>query len=1096
MKKKWIWMAATAAVAALSALTAVAPYAWPGESARLMALWKGLDTASWNPYPVARLFAALSGYGNIAGALALIVSAVAIFAVTGGFVKSCVRRGSTVHDAAAAGNIAGAFAALAFVFAPGTIDAATHLEPALIDGMCALLIAWLFRIHKRLPPKARMLPAAVAGFATGAAMADTCFFAALVPFYIAAAWIADKRAEGKGYTAALVFVAAATIAIFTYATGAVGSFDEYVKHQKDILNAATAMRGWVVIPLFALAPFVAATFAGANAFRQDRGIVDLSFHAMLAFASILAIATPLSPSAVLAPAGVFPVLSTIAAACTAGYTVAYWWTATRLSHTADANAKKPASRAMTNAAKCMGWAAGGGLAAILAFSATVNRCFSFDASKGAFADEVARRIVAALDGRDWMVTDGTIDSHILLEADKAGKKVHLVNLVRESDDAYIASLADAVESEKLGGAACGELAELLRKYNGSGLARQKLVPFIQKWFGGDRDVAKKAAVFGAPDLWLYARVEPVPEQIFFGGDKSKAFEWKDFSEFDALLAAPSKGWGSHTLYDFRSARSMTMLDRRRLGLRRHMGFLATDAGYALQEKGRKLQIAGNEQEAQKLYGRAFDIYELVLGTIDADNLSAIFNELELIACGCAKARPKTKALNAKLQKIKEDENWRYSMGDIGLLYGYICNTDIMMRYGLSLLRSTGRQGEGLNQIKRALQFVPEEDRKAAELRLLAGYYAAGREKEKARKMYFDALAENADNREALLGLARLALMDGDTAKAEEYLKRATAGDDARAMRIPLATLHLVKNELDEAKALLVQATDENPSDIDAWSMYIAVNLRMIAALEKSADATAAAAKKQLETEIDTLALPAIQKHAGGPNDFRLQSAKAMVLMSRGGEQNIREARDAFIVAAKSRPDVAATSDMILDLDIRLNDTEDAERQARETLAKDKTDPLANYVMGSLALQKDRMEEAEAHLRLASDCAKPVPLALNDLAETLRRTKKLGEAEKYARRAVEAAPGLYVAWETLGSILLDAGKDAGEAEKCIQKACDMSRDPKGEVADIRMLMTLARVQIKNGSKLKAKSNLGLVRKRVNELTEFERREFEELLKSAK
>ena len=99
-------------------------------------------------------------------------------------------------------------------------------------------------------------------------------------------------------------------------------------------------------------------------------------------------------------------------------------------------------------------------------------------------------------------------------------------------------------------------------------------------------------------------------------------------------------------------------------------------------------------------------------------------------------------------------------------------------------------------------------------------------------------------------------------------------------------------------------------------------------------------------------------------------------------------------------------------------------------------------------------------------------------------------------AVETAPTLYVAWETLGSILMDAGKSLDEAEKCVQKACDLSKDSNGRPADVRMVIALARIQIKRGDILRAKVTLRSVQSRANELSEYEKREFEELRKSAK
>ena len=239
----------------------------------------------------------------------------------------------------------------------------------------------------------------------------------------------------------------------------------------------------------------------------------------------------------------------------------------------------------------------------------------------------------------------------------------------------------------------------------------------------------------------------------------------------------------------------------------------------------------------------------------------------------------------------------------------------------------------------------------------------------------------------------------------------------------------------------------------------------------------------------------MEKNAKDANDYNIQSTRAFLMLRQGNEKR-KAARDMFAAAIKSRPDVQATQDIVLGLDISLNDTVDAEYHAKEVLRRNRKAPLANYVMGSLALQKGKNEEAEMYLRRACETTRPVVLAQNDLAEVLRRTKRFEEAERYARLAVRTAPELYVAWETLGAILLDANGDLNEAEQCIVKACELSKSESGKEADVRMLVSLARVQIAKGDRQRANMTLRKVKGRVKELSDFERGEFEELSKSVR
>ena len=192
----------------------------------------------------------------------------------------------------------------------------------------------------------------------------------------------------------------------------------------------------------------------------------------------------------------------------------------------------------------------------------------------------------------------------------------------------------------------------------------------------------------------------------------------------------------------------------------------------------------------------------------------------------------------------------------------------------------------------------------------------------------------------------------------------------------------------------------------------------------------------------------------------------------------------------SRP-VVAVGGMVLDLDYRLLDREGAERHALEILRMDETHVFANWVMGSIRMQEGKLPQAERYLRAAAQAAHPLPAAQNDLAELLRRNKNLVEAEDIARAATKSAPELYVVWETLSATLLDRGKDLDEAERCILKAIDLA----GGKDDLRMQLTLARVQLAKKDVVKARATLRGVSKRRDELEDRDRAVFDELQKTA-
>lgn len=1096
----WAIAAGIALLAAVSFLPAVAGYVFPGRSARLVSGWLGASTLAFGEYPLMALFVKPFGCSNVLAALFGAVAAVTLYHLVAFFLYGRIGGEYTKSDAYATSRIGGAVAAFVFLFAPAVIVSSTHLEPSLFDAAWALVSLAIVMPFARLPRKTAWLAPCAMGVMAGMGVADTVVFIALLPLYVGFVWAVGKLRGGKGYGAAALFLLFFFIAVFAWSVRAVGDFGEYWAAQKLIFRSWNYTPGSYLVALFAIAPFVISLFSSAKAFGSERNLVNWTFHTLFTVVSILAVATALSPSAVLLPTGVPPVLTTAFAAATAGYLMAYWWGQTRavvvVNESIDTSA---AAKAMAAKSRRVGIVAGSVFAVVLAVSALINRFAAVDAESGAFADAVADMIVADMGERSWIVTDGVLDDHLLLAARRAGKKLHVISLVRENDTPYIDALADAVAAGKICGDETDVLVDILRRHRG--LHRMRLVPFIQKWFSTDPGIASKAVVFGAPDLWFYSNAEPVPELLFYGADPSRKGDWSRWKELSAILHAP-KGWGSYSLQlpPGKGDAGLDAVERMRLDLRRHVGFVATNCGYAFQERGRKLQGEGKTAEAKEFYNKAFEMYELVLGEIDPDNVVALVNEVELANSGTQKALAKVKQLTAALKAMSEDENRRYTMGDLSLLYGYVCNPELIFKRGLSLFLKSARPGEGMNQLRRALEFVAAEDRASVELRVMAALYAQGsaEDKLKARAIYDSALTRDATNREALSGLARLEMLEGNNAKAIEYLEKAVAlGGSEPADLMNAATLKILKDDFIGAKALLRKVTDGDSSNVAAWTLLASVVFRQLDALTGVAEgADKANMKAALEAELESEIIPAMERQTAGEQDYRVYAIKAYMLLRKGGEENMKAARDAFSVASSLRPDIAATSDIVLGLDIQLNDQEDAERRAAKVLDTNNDDPMANYVMGSIALRNEDLASAERHLRRAVACQNPSPMALNDLAEVLRRKKNFDEAEKFARRATEVAPNIYVVWETLGSTLMDAGKSFDEAEACVQKACDLSRAADGKVADVRMLISLARVQIKRGELVKGKLTLRSVVGRLGELTEFEKREFEELRKSVK
>ncbi len=1047
MKKlDWAIAAAAGAVAGLIYSLNVAQYAFPGESARLITLWAGLDSASVNPHPLMGLFARLLGGGNALSAVCGAVAVALVFLIVCRFTRAMLEDSAVEAGVDSTSRLAGLVAATVFMFTPAVMRGASCLSPEMFDTAWMLMALALVLLYATSPRTlAAWLCPPVVGIACGLALADS--LATLPATLVLAALIIPSALRRGGNPGLAVFFALMFFlaSFFVFAPNASGDFTGSLREGWRALAALWTRQGAIAAFMVATFPAVLAAFAAKRAVRGTGGITLWTFNLALLFMAIIATATPASPSSLLSDTGYLPVATCFFASILASYAFTYWFMQLR--------SKERAARLISLAVLPV-------FAGVLAISAAIN-AFSFDRNAGAFADRMAERIVENLGERNWFVTEGTLDEHLRLAARRLGRDVKLICLQRDDDETYVSNLREAIREAKLGGPKNEEL--LLSLSLG-------VLTFVQDWFAADPSVASSVAVFGAPDIWYSAGIKPVPELLFFGADRDKAVDWSAWKDIDSLLSAP-KGWGSYRL-----RRNRNPLDYRRLSLRRHMGLMANNRGVFLQD--------------EKKDAEAWRMYELVRNEIDRDNICALFNEFEMARAGYSEAAKKRNEIEKAFKTIIADKDRRYMLWQLANYYGYIRSPEIFVRLGFRWARS-GRPGDALAQIRRAIDFIPT-DKRSSLMNMMAALYASDANVVKSRKLYEEVLSRNDRDHDALIGMMRIELLEGDPAKAVEYLERAAKCGQGEKAKTELAMVHLMKNRLDEAHALLKSVIDATPGDMLAWSLMAAVTMQRCDAAKTDKE------KKALTEELERVVLPAMEKQARSPFDYYVQTTRAFLLMRQGAARR-REARDAFVSAAKSRPDVAATQDIVLGLDISLNDTADAEKHARQVLRRNRKAPLANYVMGALALQKGDYSSAEAFLRRSADATRPVAIAQNDLAEVLRRQRRLTEAEHYARLAVKNAPSLYIAWETLASVLLDAKHaNLAEVEQCAQKAVDLAQKSQGAAGDddLRVLMTLARVQSLKGDKIRARGTLRKVQSQVDRLSEFEKIEFEELRKSVK
>lgn len=1085
----WLGVLGTAFAAAVVYAFTMAGYVFPGESASLFTQWTGMSALSQPFHPLwGALMRALGACGgastvalrmNLFSLLCGVAAAALVCLLVGFFVQRTVKYEGSEGRVAGAALFAGLVAGAVFVFSPAAWNTSTHLDYHIFDVLLALalfaVLVPMARWPRSLTPLAALLGAGVA-----AGFVESPIFGPLLPLFLLCVFVTAVKAGRRPYAPAALFVAMFIAFYFVFGLWAASSYLEHSAAAAGDANGAgdvmgkcllahlREMRmwlrrpGWLYVVLFTVLPFAACMFAAPRGLNNERTWSQYLFHTAMTLCTLLAVATPLSPSSLMRRFSLEPVATSTLAAVVAGYLAAYWYL---LARTAPEVREGTELETEAKVGGRMAPIALGCFLALVALSALVT-ALGMERDRGRYADICAGEIVDRLGGRKWLVTDGMLDTHIRIVAAARGRELNIISLHRDMDSAYLRELAALVKEKKLSG---GKTDLALSVEFG-------VLPFIQDWFAGDPDITGKVAVFGVPDLWYMAKAHPLSECLFFGGvkdvakvdGKKAAADFRDFWKRIEPVLPIEKGKGSRSVWTKRDP-----VDILRIQLRRHVGFIANNLGVTLQDV--------------KMDEEAYGLYELVLKSIDPDNISSLFNEFEMARAGVPCAAGRRKEIAKQLQAIVEDTRRRYALWSLARYYGYIRSAEIFARMGYAWAHSA-LPGNAIANVQRAQDLVPA-DRQSGLLNMLAQAYATDNNAQKSRELYQKVLEGDADNHDAYMGLMRLALQKGDYAEAMKHLEKAVnTAKSSEAAGFDWALLHMMNNDLGKARLSLQKVTDLQPRSLQAWSLLAGV------LLQQHDQAKTPAEKKKAMDEIETVILPKMQSLAETPRDYYLQMTRALVFM-RKGEKFRKDARDALVVASTSRPDISAVSDMILNLDIAMVDTENAEKHARQVLRQNRRNKLANYVMGSIRLQRGDLATAETFLRISAADEAPLASAQNDLAETLRREGKYDEAEKFARAATKNDPKLYVAWETLASILLDQGKNVAEAEECVNKAIELVKAVSKD-GDLRMLITLARAQLAKGDTVHFNQTVRTLSGRRKELSPHDRQALEELQKKAR
>ncbi len=1073
---------ACGAVAFLVYLLTLSPGVYPGQSAQLMAICTGVEPTVAPAHPLwTPIVAWLGGldfltlpvrlnlFSAVCGALAVML----LYRLTAFLVRQTIYN-ETVSDRQAnvAAVLAGLTAAMALAFCVPFWSASTRLQYQSFDLLLVLAAGYLLVLYIRTGWLALIL---LFAFGYGVGMVESTMFLVLSPVAAAAALFAlwmhkrlgHRNVIAMGLLLLLGLGAYVLVArhFFTTEDVALRGYRNWLdvlvfmwRDQYGEIKSSLPRLNWFWLLLQSVAPALAAAIAARRALNNERTWSLYLLHLILTVLAVFVLANvPWSPWRLVVGQGVLPVVSYALMAMVCGYLVAYWYLLKAVERTRrDQEVMILTKRVGKWTGHVLVWP----LAALVAVAAVVN-VFEADGHRGRGADACAQELLQRMGSRTWVVTDGLLDNHIAILARVRGQKVHLLCLQRDMDKVYQRRLVRIIERENM--------------FRGS---RQRmlntldlgLLPFLQDWLANDPEVASQLVIFSVPDLWYGAGLLPIPDLFFFSGAR-------DTTRLDAgaLVADHMALWGRLEKTVPRTAHPDDPMSFFNNQLRRQMGFVGNNLGVVMEEMGRT-------NEADAVYQR--------VRQLDPDNVSVLFNRFELARR--LKDDKRSVAAEKDLKDFLARDKRQYALYSLSRYYGYIRSPELFARLGWVWALS-GQTGAGLVGMRKAGDLLPPASQIALE-HSMAAIYLLQDDRAKSEELYRNILEKDPANRQALRSMARMAVAEGALEKAKAWLdKIQKTGVAQNQLGVEWAAIHLSAGEaalaatnmpaaiasFSQARMQLQETVDLQPNNLQAWGMLAVVQLQQ-AAVERAAKRDAAPFFKEVEQTIEKM-----DKIAGSPDQYFIQIVKAQLAMARGRE-HYRIAREAFIRASILRPDVPRLNDVILQLDIALADQPMAERHARAVLRVNRRHALANYVIGSLRLQAGEYGEAEDFLRRSVE-SEPLPVALNDLAETLRRIRKFAEAEKFARQATVKSPNLYVAWETLAALLMDQNRLA-DAEVAMNEAASRNKD------DARVQVSMARLQFLKGDLDRTREIIKQVRKNLDQLNAFERAEFEKLAAS--
>jgi tetratricopeptide (TPR) repeat protein len=900
---------------------------------------------------VLNLISAVCAAGAVGLLYALVREGVAIFIDDLGFTENRRR---------VAALLAGSTAAISLAFCIPFWIVANRAHTAALDVLLLLLAA---RILLAYMDYGKLWIALLFSLLFGVGVVEFATFIVVAPLFGAWLLYVMWKRDVLRMPVVLALIGCAVVGLLVYLLAAWGfyntpgyelrrydGFFEIVWHlwreQYMLISRSLPKEGWLIIVFVTVVPWLAMLSVARRGLNDERDWGLYLLHTiMTALAVAVLLNTPIAPFPMLGM-GRLLVTPYILVAMVYGYLVAYWFL---LPSGWGRDPEASITRFFRN---IFGWVLIAPLVGLLVWVPFRNS-EQADTKQTRFVNACADEVIECLDGREWLISDGVLDNHLLLAASRKDIPLRVINVSAGNSSVYLDYLASQLEETRM-----------------QNLVKVGIPALLGEWMLSDPDVHKKIAVLAMPDLWARYGFVSVPNRMVFLASKEASTLDLDsliddhhafWKRFGGILEAAAAVKGENPWYKWG---------------KRHAGLVANNFGVLLEDSDRLEPAYAAYQAARSM---------------DADNVSALLNMAAMVDAG--RISDPDGEVKADLDALEAGMEKKYHIWSLARYYGTVRAPEAFAQLGWTWAYS-GQAGMAISELEKAADMLPS-DRKGDVQELMADIFLQDNRATESEAIYREILARDKDNQAALLGMMRIRLGQRKFKDAEGFLSLAAdRGVSAEHVELQRAGIAFASGDLSRAKEILDELLQANRKLLRGW-----VLLADIAFAEQDERALDKSLRRLSEIEGDR-----------GYFGSVIRGRRALK------ERDVVAGVEHFETALAQNRTNRGLVEVLLRLEMALGNREAVRGYVKTLLEQNPNHAFALYVRGSLQLAVGELELAEDSLRNSLRGARS-PMALNDLAWLVQARGDFKEAEKLIDEALALDEKGHAQWDTKGVILM-------------------------------------------------------------------------------